>query len=464
MTDTLKVISPGDGSVYAERPCITTADARTAVEHARDAQRDWRRTPLEQRLRILNDAAERVCADETGVAEELARSMGRPVAHGAAELGGFRERAEHMLAIAPQALADIDPGDKPGFKRFIRREPVGVVMTIAPWNFPYMTAVNSIWPALAAGNAVILKHAQQTLLAGERMARALASAGLPDGVFQALTMTHATAAQVMQDEAIRMICFTGSVNGGRQVQRSAAAGDGFPGTGFELGGKDPAYVRADADLDQAAADVADGAFFNAGQSCCSIERVYVHTAVYDAFIERLAAQANALRLGDPLDERTTLGPLVKPSAAEHVRDQVADAVAAGARTLIDPRDFPADGGAHIAPQIVVDATHAMRLMHEESFGPVVGVMQVDSDDRAIELMNDSAFGLTAAIWTRDVEAAEALGDRIDTGTVFMNRCDYLDPALAWVGVKQTGRGCTLSAGGYDHLTRPKSFHLRTGEQ
>lgn len=463
MTETLQVISPRDGSVYAKRPSVSRTDALAAVERARIAQLSWRNTPLGERQRILADAVDRVCAEEEAVAEELAHTMGRPVAQGAGELGGFEERARYMLDIAPQALADIDPGHKPGFTRYIRREPVGVVVTIAPWNFPYMTAVNSIWPALAAGNAVLLKHAQQTMLAGERIARALADAGLPDGVFQSLTMNHETAAAVMQAESVRLICFTGSVRGGQQVQRAIAEGHGFPGTGLELGGKDPAYVRPDANLAQAAAGIADGAFFNAGQSCCSIERLYVHESVHDAFLEKLVQEAKALQLGDPLDPETTLGPLVKESAAEHVRGQVAEAIAAGGRSLVAPEDFPADGGAYLAPQIVVDVDHSMRLMHEESFGPVVGVMKVRSDDEAIELMNDSDFGLTAAIWTADVEAAKNLGDRIETGTVFMNRCDYLDPALAWTGVKQTGRGCTLSMAGYEQLTRLKSFHLYNGE-
>ncbi len=463
MTETMQIISPGDGSVYAKRPLVSRADALASVERARIAQSGWCNTPLDQRQRILANAVDRICSEGEAVAEELARTMGRPIAQGAGELGGFEERARYMIEIAPQALADIDPGDKSGFTRYIRREPVGVVVTIAPWNFPYMTAVNSIWPALAAGNAVLLKHAQQTVLAGERMARALADAGLPDGVFQSLAMTHETTAAVIQAEPVRMICFTGSVRGGHQVQRAIAEGNGFPGTGLELGGKDPAYVRPDADLAQAAAGVADGAFFNAGQSCCSIERLYVHESVYDAFLEMLVKEAKALQLGDPLDPTTTLGPLVKVSAAEHVRGQVAEAVTVGARTLIEPEDFPADGGAYLAPQIVVDVDHTMRLMTEESFGPVVGVMQVRSDDEAIELMNDSAFGLTAAIWTADVEAAQSLGDRLGTVTVYMNRCDYLDPALAWTGVKHTGRGCTLSMVGYEQLTRPKSFHLYTGE-
>jgi len=461
MSERFQIISPGDGSVYAERQYVSRDEAMAAVERADQAQQAWRATPIDERQRILSDAVDRIVAERDDLAEELARSMGRPVGQGGGEVDGFEERARYMIDVATSALADVVPEAKPGFRRFIRREPVGVVFTIAPWNFPYMTAVNSVWPALVAGNAVILKHAQQTVLAGERMGRVLAEAGLPEGVFQPVHMNHDTAAAVMQSEPVRMICFTGSVRGGHAVQHAVAAASGFPGTGLELGGKDPAWVRADADLDHAAAGIADGAFFNAGQSCCSIERVYVHESVYDDFLDRLVAEAKALQLGDPLDRSTTLGPLVKAEAAEFVRGQISDAVAAGARTLIDPADFPADGGAYLAPQIVVDVDHSVRLMTEESFGPVVGVMKVGGDDEAVELMNDSEYGLTAAIWTADADIAEALGERIDTGTVYMNRCDYLDPALAWTGVKRTGRGCTLSVVGFEHLTRPKSFHLRT---
>jgi len=461
MSDTFRIISPGDGSVYAERELVPRERALAAVERAAAAQRGWRDTPLDARRRILSGAVDGIVAEREDIARELARSMGRPVSQGGGEVRGFEERARHMLEIAPQALADVEPAPKPGFRRFIRREPVGVVLTIAPWNFPYMTAVNSVWPALAAGNAVLLKHAQQTALTAERMARVLAEAGLPEGVFQALPLDHDTAAAVMQAPKLRQVCFTGSVRAGREVQRAIAAGGHFAGAGLELGGKDPAYVRPDADLPHAAAGIADGAFFNAGQSCCSIERVYAHESIYEEFIERLAGEARALRLGDPLDPATTLGPLVRPAAAEFVRGQIADALRAGARTLVDPAGFLAGGGAYLAPQVLVDVDHSMRVMTEESFGPVVGVMKVRSDEEALGLMNDSEYGLTAAIWTADAEAAERLGERIETGTVYMNRCDYLDPALAWTGVKHTGRGCTLSVLGYAQLTQPKSFHLRT---
>jgi acyl-CoA reductase-like NAD-dependent aldehyde dehydrogenase len=251
------------------------------------------------------------------------------------------------------------------------------------------------------------------------------------------------------------------VAGGHAVVHAAA--DRFIGLGLELGGKDPAYVRADADLPHAVANLVDGAFFNSGQSCCGIERIYVHADVYDDFVEGAVAEARRLRLGNPLDEDTSLGPVVRASAAAFVRGQCAEAVAAGARALLDPRDFPADepGSAYLAPQILVDVDHSMRVMSEESFGPCVGIMRVRDDDEAVALMNDSAYGLTASVWTRDEPAALAIGARVETGTFFMNRCDYLDPALAWTGVKDSGRGCTLSRIGFESLTRPKSFHLRT---
>ncbi|NIR30616.1 MAG: aldehyde dehydrogenase family protein [Gammaproteobacteria bacterium] len=462
MSETLRIVSPADGSIYAERPVAGSDQALAAVERAAAARQGWRGTPLDERLRILTAAVECFTAEREAIAEELAWSMGRPVAQGGGEVRGFEERARYMLEIAPRALADVDPGEKPGFRRFIRREPVGVVLTIAPWNFPYMTAVNSIWPALAAGNTVLLKPARQTALCGERLERVLTAAGLPTDVFQCVHMSHDAAAAAMRDEAVRLICFTGSVAGGRAVQRAVGEARGFPATGLELGGKDPAYVRADADITAAAAGIADGAMFNAGQSCCSVERVYVHEAVYDEFVDALVSEVRALHLGNPLDPDTTLGPLVSAGAAEPVRDQVAEAIAAGARALIDPAEFPAQTGEgpYLAPQVLVDVTHRMRVMTEETFGPVAGVMRARGDEEAVTLMNDSEFGLSASVWTRDLEAAQRIGERLETGTVFLNRSDYLDPALAWTGVRQTGRGCTLSVFGYEHVTRPKSFHMK----
>ncbi|MCF8466890.1 MAG: aldehyde dehydrogenase family protein, partial [Sneathiella sp.] len=348
-----------------------------------------------------------------------------------------------------------------GFTRYIKREPVGVVFTIAPWNFPYMTAVNSIVPALMAGNAVILKHAAQTHLCGERMVESFVEAGLPEHLFQIVVASHQMAANIIQSGKINYVCFTGSVPAGKAIE-TAAVGH-FIGVGLELGGKDPAYVRADADVNYAAENLVDGAMFNSGQSCCGIERIYVHADVYDSFVERFAAVTKDYKLGSPIDPETTLGPLVNAAAADFVRGQINEAVTAGAKALIDPALFPADkaGTPYLAPQVLVNVDHSMRVMTEESFGPVVGIMKVASDEEAIRLMNDSEFGLTASVWTSDETAAIRIGDQVETGTWFMNRCDYLDPALAWTGVKNSGRGCTLSSVGYESLTRPKSYHLRT---
>jgi acyl-CoA reductase-like NAD-dependent aldehyde dehydrogenase len=386
--------------------------------------------------------------------------MGRPLVHAPGELRGFAERARTMIELAPQALAPVTPAPKAGLRRFITREPVGVVLTVAPWNYPYLTAVNSVVPALLAGNAVILKHALQTPLCAERFARAFAQAGLPRGVFQFVHCSHEDVARLIASERIAYVSFTGSVAGGHAIQRAAAGR--FIATGLELGGKDPAYVRADADLEHAVENLVDGAFFNAGQSCCGIERIYVHQALYPRFVEAFVALTSTYRLGNPLDLQTTLGPMVRTAAAEQVREQIGEAVARGARALIPEANFEASrsGTPYLAPQVLVDVNHEMRVMREESFGPVVGLMQVEDDDEAVRLMNDSNYGLTASVWTRDEEAALALGQRVETGTWFMNRCDYLDPSLAWTGVKDSGRGCSLSSLGFEALTRPKSFHLR----
>ncbi|MEQ8229869.1 MAG: aldehyde dehydrogenase family protein [Rhodospirillales bacterium] len=461
MTETLSCISPVDGSVYAERPAASDTEIATALDRAARCQEIWRRMPVAERAVICSRMVDAFITEPDAVSRELAWQMGRPVRYGAGEVAGFEERARHMIAIAGEALADRPAPDKPGFTRFIRRMPLGVVLVVAPWNYPYLTAVNAIVPAIMAGNAVVLKHATQTPLCGERIARAFEAAGAPEGLFQVLHLTHDQTARVVASPEIDFVAFTGSVPGGAAMEQAAAGR--FIGIGLELGGKDPAYVRADADLPHAVENVTDGAFFNSGQSCCGIERVYVHADVYDDFVEGMVEIAKGYVLGDPLDEATTLGPMVRPKAADFVRGQIAGAVQAGARALIDPKAFGRDapGSVYMAPQVLVDVDHSMRVMTEESFGPVVGVMKVASDDEAVALMNDSDFGLTASIWTADTDAALALGGRIETGTLFMNRADYLDPALAWTGVKNSGRGCTLSPLGYDHLTRPMSFHLRT---
>ncbi|MCX7043105.1 MAG: aldehyde dehydrogenase family protein [Gammaproteobacteria bacterium] len=460
MSTQVQLVSPVDGLVYVERRNAFESEVEAALQSAASAQAQWKRRPLSERAAFCTAAVDAMLSMRDQIVPELAWQMGRPVRYGAGELRGFEERARYMIAIAPEALASIDPGPKPGFHRLIKREPLGTVLVIAPWNYPYLTAVNSIIPALMAGNSVILKHATQTLLVGERFAEAFRLAKLPEGLFQNLVLDHGQTAAIIGSGRVQQVNFTGSVAGGRAME-SAASGH-FLGLGLELGGKDPAYVRADADLAHSVENLVDGSFFNSGQSCCGIERIYVHRSVYPEFVDRFVALTRQYVLGSPLNEATTLGPVIKPSAAEFIRRQITDAVAMGARALIDPADFPADrpGSAYLAPQVLVDVDHRMSVMRDESFGPVVGIMAVDDDEEAIALMNDSEFGLTASIWTMDLEAAERIGDRIATGTVFMNRCDALDPALAWTGVKNTGRGATLSRVGYETLTRPKSFHLR----
>ena len=460
MAEIQKTISPVDGSIYVERPLATDAEVQQALERAKKAQAKWRQTTLDERSAIVNRFIDAFVARKQPIAEEISWQMGRPLGQSPGEVRGFEERARYMVAIAAQALADIDAGPKQGFRRFIRRDPAGVVLVLAPWNYPYLTSVNSVVPAIMAGNAVILKHSSQTPLCAERYAECFATAGLPEGVFQSLHCTHEQTSKMIASPLVDFVAFTGSVAGGHAVQEAAARR--FIGIGLELGGKDPAYVRADANLAHAVENLVDGAFFNSGQSCCGIERIYVHKNIYNEFVDGFVGLTRQYKLGNPIDPATNLGPMVRTRAAEFARGQVTEAVAAGAKSLIGAKEFAADkaGTPYMAPQVLVNVNHGMRLMNEESFAPVIGIMKVGSDEDAITLMNDSAYGLTAAIWTSDADAALSIGERVETGTWFMNRCDYLDPALAWTGVKDSGRGCTLSRVGYEQLTRPKSYHLR----
>jgi len=458
-----KTISPVDGSVYLERPLATGEMIENALAKATEAQKEWKKTTVKERAGFCLKAVEYFLdhADEIGL--ELTWQMGRPVRYTANEIRkGFQERAKYMISVAEQALADVEVEEIEGFKRFIRRDPVGVVFVVAPWNYPYLTSVNSVIPAIMAGNAVVLKHAQQTPLCAERYAEAFAYAGLPEGVFQYLHLSHGQVATVIADPRISYVAFTGSVEGGHAVQKSI--NERFIVGGLELGGKDPAYVRADANLADAVENLVDGSFFNSGQSCCGIERIYVHEDVYDKFVEEFVALTKTYTLGDPLNADTTLGPMVRTSAANFAQKQIAEAIEQGAKALINTSLFPLhkEGTPYMAPQVLVDVDHTMKVMTEETFAPVVGIMSVKSDEEAIQLMNDSQYGLTASIWTTDIDAALEIGAQVETGTWFMNRCDYLDPALAWTGVKNSGRGVTLSKVGYEALTKAKSFHLKIG--
>ncbi len=454
----IQCISPVDGSVYAERPALTLDAAKAVVERARKAQKSWAKRPLDERVQLVMKGVARLNEMVDEVVPELAWMMGRPVRYGG-EFKGFNERSNYVANVAAEALAPIEIETSAAFTRRIEREPHGVVFVIAPWNYPYMTAINTIAPALMAGNTVIIKHAAQTLLVGERMVRAFVEAGVPDDVFQNVFLDHQTSEKLIATGSFNFINFTGSVAGGRAVERAAAGT--FTGMGLELGGKDPGYVMEDADLDAAVDTLMDGATYNSGQCCCGIERIYVHESLYDAFVEKSVAWVSNYKLGNPLDTETTLGPMANARFAKTVREQVADAVAKGAKALVDPKLFPQDdGGAYLMPQVLVDVDHSMEFMREETFGPAVGIMKVKSDAEALDLMNDCKYGLTVSLWTKDEERASRLGAELETGTVFMNRCDYLDPALVWTGVKETGRGGSLSVLGFHNLTRPKSYHLK----
>jgi len=460
MTGSFQTISPVDGSVVFERALDGADEIERTLATANKAFDSWRQLDLDERCTMVRRFVELAVHDADAVAQELTMQMGRPFRDGGGEAGGWLLRGRTMIDLAPEALTDIGLEARDGFTRYIRRKPLGVVFVVAPWNYPWLTAVNALVPALVAGNTVVLKHSEQTPLVAQRIGRAAKEAGLPDGVLQVLYLNHDGVANVISDPRVAFVAFTGSVEGGHAIQQAASRR--FIGAALELGGKDPAYVCSDADVARSAANLVDGSFYNAGQSCCGVERIYVHRDVYDSFLEAFVSVANELVLGDPRDSSTTLGPVVRIRNAESIQAQVDEAIAAGARGLLDPSHFKeAERGLpYMAPQALVDVDHSMRIMTEETFGPAVGIMQVSDDAEAIALMNDSRYGLTASVWTSDLEHAQQIGTRVDTGTWFMNRCDYLDPELAWVGVKDSGRGCSLSTLGYAQLTRPKSFHLR----
>ncbi|WP_237156824.1 aldehyde dehydrogenase family protein [Photobacterium rosenbergii] len=453
-------LSPADGSVVATIVLASPEAVQRTLDNANNAQKEWKLTPLSERQAYCNRAIDALLSHKEMIASELSWMMGRPIKHSGSELRGVEERARYMIKHCEQALAPIELPEKSGFTRYITREPLGTILVISPWNYPYLTAINSIIPALLAGNSVILKPSSHTPLCAQRFQQAFDEAQVPQGVFQHLFMSHNATEELVSSEQLQHVVFTGSVTGGALIE-IAAAGH-FHGLGLELGGNDPAYVRHDADISGAAETIVDGALYNAGQSCCAIERVYVDYRVHDEFVEKAVQLVNQYQLGFPLDEDTTLGPLISTKAADYVRHQVADAKQKGAQTHISEACFPNSklGSPYLAPQVLTDVDHSMQVMTEETFGPVIPIQKVYSDQEAISLMNDSEFGLTASIFTSDIQQAITIGNQIETGTFFANRCDYLDPALAWTGIKHSGKGYALSTLGFETLTRPKSFHLK----
>ncbi len=458
MAETLKVISPIDGSVYAERPIVSDSALDAAVSRSRSAHEKWMLTSFEERGKYCAKFLEALLSMNDEITTEIAWQMGRPVRYGG-EKSGVEARTKFVIENAAAALAPHMVEDSGAFRRYVKHVPLGIVFVVAPWNYPYLTTINTVIPALMAGNSVILKHAAQTLVVGERFAKAFEMAGLPKDLFQNLVMSHGQTEKLLSSGRIDHCNFTGSVAGGRAIEKAAAGT--FMTLGLELGGKDPAYVLPDANLNAAVETLVDGAFYNSGQCCCGIERVYVHEKVYDEFVEGFVDLTKQYVVGNPLDQATTMGPLAQARFADFIREQKAEAGRKGATAHINMKvDKDVAGSPYLAPEVFTGVDHQMSLMRDESFGPVVGIMKVRNDEEALALMNDSPYGLTASVWTQDIDHATAIGDRIETGTVFMNRCDYLDPALVWTGVKETGKGASLSVFGIQSLSRPKSYHLK----
>lgn len=463
MADTFSVITPVDGSVYLRRSFATEEEIAEAVRKAAKAQREWKRVPLAERMARCRKAVDILVSRADLLGEEVAWQIGRPLHVSAAEItSGYQRRARHFISLAENILADIPCPAEPGITRFIRHEPLGIVLSIIAWNYPFASAtVASLYPVVA-GNAVIIKHSPQCPAAAERIAEAFAEAGLPEGTVQALHMTNDDTGRLIGSGDVHHVEFIGSNKAGQAVV--AAGAHSMVGFTLELGGKDPGYVRADADIDATAAAMAFGYSDNSGQSCCSLERIYVHERVYDDFVEALREHSARITLGHPIEEKCDIGPVVNAAAADRIRAQLSDAVSKGGRLLLPENRFAIarPGTAYVEPQVVFDADHTMDVATVETFGPVASVTKVSSDEAAIGLMNDSPYGLTASVWTRDADAAMRIGEQVESGTWLMNRCDHSDINLPWGGRKASGLGYTGSELGYLRVTAPRGFHLNTG--
>ncbi|UQA56663.1 aldehyde dehydrogenase family protein [Polyangium aurulentum] len=456
----LVVDNPYTLDVATRRPLAEAADVDRVLDAARAAARRYAETTVKDRVALCLAVVERMEAHAETIAADISRMMGKPLKQARGEVGGMAKRARYMASIAEATLADTALPPQEGFERRIARAPLGVVFNLPAWNYPLLTAVNVVIPAVLAGNAVVLKHSPRSPLCGEHFADAFRDAGAPAGLVQALHCDHEMAGRILADPRVDHVAFTGSVSGGHKVYAQAAASR-FVDVGLELGGKDAAYVAADADFDKAVDGLVDGACYNAGQSCCAVERAYVHRSLYDRFVEAAVALMKNYRLGDPMSPETSLGPIAQPHHPLFIERQVEQAKAAGARVLFGGKRTQVDGkGRFFEPTVIVDVAPHLDVMRVETFGPVLPIVPVDSDEEALALMNDSDLGLTAAVYTKDRERAERMAKKLEVGTVYMNQCDTLDPALPWTGVKDSGKGSTLSSIGLLGLTRPKSINFK----
>lgn len=453
-----EIVSPVDGRVLAVRMYASADIIERTLTASAAAAREWRTTCIADRAVVVRRFIAEIVRRREALAELVTWQMGRPLPL-ADETAAFAEGGTRLVDIAGERLATMPLSGADGCTRFVSREPYGVMLSICAWNYPVSLCVALVIPPLMAGNAVIFKHAPQTALIGDVLNEAAREAGFPQGVFRALDLSHDDAEQLVRDDRIGIVGFVGSERGGRDVY--AASRTRFKPFILELGGKDPVYVREDCSIGQAAGEVASGAYANSGQSCCSVERIYVHRTIYREFVEAFIEASRSMRVDHPIERPAELGPLVSVAAANRVRALIEDALAAGASLAYrdgTAQTFPTR--AYMRPVILENVHHDMEIMHEETFGPVAPIMAVDSDDHAVALMNDSRFGLTASIWTRDVAHALALGKRIATGSLVVNQCNYPDALLPWGGIKASGMGRSDGEFAYESVTTLKSHFAR----
>jgi acyl-CoA reductase-like NAD-dependent aldehyde dehydrogenase len=457
---TLTVDNPYTGDIACTVPLAGEPEVSKILDLAKKAAHAYRDSSIADRKALCERATAAMEKNAATIASDISKMMGKPVSQAKGELSGMAGRARHMIAIAEDALKDDELPKKEGFERRIAHVPLGVVLDLPAWNYPLLTAVNAVIPAVLAGNAVIVKHSPRSPLCGAHFANAFARAGAPAGLVQTLDCHHPTSEKIVADPRIDHVIFTGSIFGGHRIAQAAA--NKFMHVGFELGGNDPAYVAADADLKHSAENIVDGAIYNAGQSCCAVERIYVHADVYDKFIAACEPLVRAYVMGDPADDKTTLGPIAQPNHPAELDELVCDAVNRKARLIVGGKKAHVSGkGRFFEATLLADCTQEMALFQRESFGPIVAIARVSSDQEALQKMNASELGLTASVWTSDRDRADRMAKDLEFGTVYMNRCDALDPALPWTGCKDSGRGSSLSMLGFDALTRPKAIHFRT---
>ncbi|KAJ5721367.1 uncharacterized protein N7483_009301 [Penicillium malachiteum] len=464
MSNQINTINPATHEVIYSHQGTSLAEATKIAAASKEAFESYRSLTLDSKKQIIIRALDIISARIDELAKEITLQMGRPIRYCAGEIKTARLRAEHLIDIAEESLNDLPGKPEENFKRMVKRVPVGPILIAGAWNYPYLTTVNALVPALLAGNSVILRPSPQVPLFGDRLLEIFTEAGLPPNVLQ---VVHIGSLDVLDEVAqlpeIQSISFTGSTLGGLRLRKATA--HQIKSVNLELGGKDPAYVRPDVDVKDVAENLVDGAVFNSGQSCCSVERVYVHEKIYDQFVQAVQEELKSYKLGDPLDETTTTGPVISAAAKKNIQSHIDDALAKGAIDITPENATFASAkntetGNWLAPVVLANVDHSMVTMKEETFGPVMPIMKVSSDDEAVSLMNDSTYGLTASVWTKDIASGESLIDKIEAGTVFINRCDYPAPDLAWTGWKASGLGCTLGPRAYEGFTKLKSYHIK----